>query len=131
MMTVAAMAAVQGQDLDGCLAEDRRTVVRHRLTWAKTADYADGPGKVARACVRLGSGRTVCSGAMSLRASSARDTGAAVPVSYVRRQVSSTGSVFCTGWLSSTITGKTATSYVDAYVGDFSSAAACTGVLES
>lgn len=101
------------------------------VSWAKSADYADGPGKVARACVRLGSGPAVCSGAMSLRASTARDTGAAVPVSYVRRQVSSTGSVYCTGRLSSTTTGKTATSFVHAYVGDFAATAMCTGVLES
>jgi hypothetical protein len=44
--------------------------------------------------------------------------------------VSSTGAVF-TGRLSSTTTGKTAASYVRAYVGDFSSAAPCTGVLET
>jgi len=87
------------------------------ITWAKSADYANGPGKVARACVRSGSGPTVCSDSMGLRASSARDTGAAVPVSYVRRQVSSQGSVFCTGRLSSSTTGKTAASYVRAYVG--------------
>jgi hypothetical protein len=101
------------------------------VTWAKSADYGDGPGKRARACVRSGSGPTVCSDAMSLGASSARDTGAAVPVSYVRRQVSSKGSVSCTGWLSSTTTGKTATSFVHAYVGDFSSTSPCTGMLES
>jgi hypothetical protein len=101
------------------------------ITWAKSADYADGPGRVARACVRSGNGPAVCSDSMGLRASSARDTGASVPVSYVRRQVSSTGAVFCTGRLSSTTTGKTAASYVRAYVGDFSSAAPCTGVLET
>src|SRR6202162_5956542 len=92
------------------------------FTWAKSADYADGPGRVARACVRLGSGPLVCGAAMGLRASSARDTGAAVPVSYVRRQVNSTGAVFCTARLSSTSTGKSATSSVRAYVGDFSPA---------
>jgi hypothetical protein len=101
------------------------------ITWAKSADYADGPGHRARACVRSGSGPIVCSDAMSLGASSARDTGAAVPVSYVRRQVSSAGSDFCTGRLSSTTTGKTATSFALAYVGDFSSTSPCTGVLES
>jgi len=101
------------------------------ITWAKSGDYADGPGRVARACVRSGSGPTVCSDAMGLRASSARDTGGAVPVSYVRRQVSIAGSVFCTGRLSSTTTGKTATSYMRAYVGDFSSTSPCAGVLES
>jgi hypothetical protein len=101
------------------------------VTWAKSADYADGPGRIARVCARAGSGPAVCSGAMGLRASAVRDTGAAVPVSYVRRQVSSTGSVFCTGRLSSTTAGKTATSYVHAYLGDFAATAACTGVLES
>lgn len=101
------------------------------FTWAKSADYADGPGRLARACVRSGSGPAVCGGAMSLRSSPVRDTGAAVPVSYVRRQVSSTGSAFCTGRLSSATAGKTAASYVRAYVGDFSPTAECTGVLES
>lgn len=101
------------------------------VTWAKSADYADGPGRIARACVRSGSGSTVCSGAMGLRASTERDTGAAVGVSYVQRTVSSTDSVFCTGRLSSTTAGKTATSSVHAYVGDFAAGAACTGVLES
>jgi hypothetical protein len=101
------------------------------ITWAKSADYADGVGKVARACVRSGNGSAVCSDSMGLRASSARDTGFAIPVSYVRRQVSSKGSVFCTGRLSSSTTGKTAASYVRAYVGDFSSTAPCTGVLET
>jgi hypothetical protein len=101
------------------------------VTWAKTADYADGPGRIARACVRSGSGPVVCSDSMGLRASSARDTGTAVPLSYVRRQVSSSGSVFCTGRLSSSTTGKTAASYVRGYLGDFSSIAPCTGVLET
>jgi len=100
------------------------------ITWAKSADYADGQGRTARACVRSGSGPAVCSGAMGLRASAARDTGTAVPVSYVRREVDSNGSVFCAGRLSSTAR-KTATSVVHAYVGDFSSTSPCTGVLES
>lgn len=101
------------------------------VTWAKSADYADGPGRVARACVRSGSGAIVCGAAMGLRASAARDAGTAVPVSYVRRQASTSGSVFCTGRLSSTTAGKTAATSVHAYVGDFAASAACTGVLES
>ena len=101
------------------------------VTWAKTADYADGPGRLARACVRLGAGAAFCGAAMTLRASAGRDTGAAAGVSYVRRQVSSTGSVFCTGRLSSTTSGKTSTSSVRAYVGDFAAAAMCTGALET
>lgn len=99
------------------------------FTWAKTGEYADGPGLRARSCVRAGTGPVVCSAAMSLGKSKLHDTGAAEPVGYMQRQVHNP--VFtCSGTLSSTAAAKTATSVVDAFISNFSSTKPCSGVLQ-
>jgi hypothetical protein len=99
------------------------------FTWAKTGEYADGPGLRARACVRKGTGKIVCSAAMTLAKSKTSDTGAAEPVGYMQRQVFNSTSI-CSGTLSSTAATKTASSVVDAFISNFSSSKACSGVLE-
>ncbi len=99
------------------------------FTWAKSADYADGPGLRARACVRKGTGTIVCSDAMTLGKSKARDTGAAEPAGYMQRAVHNTGFT-CSGTLSATAQAKTASSVVDAFISNFSSSKACSGVLQ-
>ena len=102
------------------------------ITWAKSADYADGPGLRARACVRRGTGAIVCGGAVTLLKSALKDTGAAEPVGYMQRQVHNLNNpVFsCSGTLSSTAPAKTATSKVDAFISDFSSTKPCSGVVQ-
>jgi hypothetical protein len=99
------------------------------FTWAKSADYPDGPGARARACVRKGSGPVVCSTAMTLAKSKAKDTGAPEPVGYMQRSVHNP--IFtCSGTLSSTAQAKAASSVVDAFISNFSSSKACSGVLQ-
>jgi hypothetical protein len=98
------------------------------FAWAKSADYADPPGRLARACVRAGTGAVVCSGPLALKASKAKDAGAAVPASFVRGQVFGPNGA-CTGVLASTTSAKTATSSVDAFIGDFAKPS-CTGVVQ-
>lgn len=99
------------------------------FTWAKTADYADGPGLRARACVRKGAGTIVCSAAMTLAKSKARDTGAAEPAGYMQRSVHNP--VFtCSGTLSAVAAARTASSVVDAFISNFSSTKPCSGVLQ-
>jgi hypothetical protein len=99
------------------------------FTWAKTGDYADGPGLRARSCVRAGTGPVVCSAAMSLSKSKQHDTGAASPVGYMQRQVHNPPFT-CSGTLSSTAASKTAKSVVDAFISNFSSTKPCSGVLQ-
>jgi hypothetical protein len=99
------------------------------FTWAKTGDYADGPGLRARSCVRKGTGPVVCSAAMSLSKSKQRDTGASAPVGYMQRQVHNS-SFICSGTLSSAAAAKIATSVVDAFISNFSSTKPCSGVLQ-
>jgi hypothetical protein len=92
------------------------------LAWAKTADYYDGPGYQARVCVRDGSGRQDCGLGIGLvNGSQAKSAGKALPVSYVRRQLTYSGVANgqhfqCSGKLASTTAGKakTAKTYVDA-----------------
>jgi hypothetical protein len=100
------------------------------FTWAKTADYADGPGLRARSCVRKGTGKTVCSGVMTLLKSTLKDTGAAEPVGYMRHLAQNSRVYVCAATLSSTTPAKTATSKVDAFIDDFSSLFPCSGVLQ-
>jgi hypothetical protein len=100
------------------------------FTWAKTADYADGPGLRARSCVRKGTGKTVCSAAMTLLKSKLKDTGAAVPVGYMQHLAQNSRVYTCSGTLSSSTPAKTATSKVDAFIDDFSSLFPCSGVLQ-
>jgi len=99
------------------------------FTWAKTGEYADGPGLRARACVRRGTGPIVCSAATTLFKSKAKDTGAAEPVGYMQRSVHNP--IFtCSGTLSSTAQARTASSVVDAFISNFSSTKSCSGVLQ-
>jgi hypothetical protein len=102
------------------------------FTWAKSADYADGPGFRARVCVRRGTGPIVCSNAITLLKSTAKDSGAAEPVGYMQRQVHNLNSpaFSCSGTLSSTAPAKTATSKVDAFISDFASTKPCSGVVQ-
>jgi hypothetical protein len=99
------------------------------FTWAKTADYADGPGLRARACVRKGTGTIVCSAAMTLFKSKAKDTGAAEPVGYWQRTVHNPPFT-CSATLSSTAQARTASSVVGAFFSNFSNILSCTGVLQ-
>jgi hypothetical protein len=98
-------------------------------TWAKTGEYADGPGLRARACVRIETMKIVCSAAMTLAKSTATDTGKAEPVGYMQSQVINSASL-CLGTLSSTAAARTATSVVDVFIANFSSSKACSGVLQ-
>jgi hypothetical protein len=100
------------------------------FTWAKSADYADGPGLRARACVRKGTGKIVCSNAMTLLKSALKDAGTAEPVGYMQRQAHNAPVFICSGTLSSTTPAKTATSKVDAFISDFSSTFPCSGVVQ-
>ena len=100
------------------------------FTWAKSRDYADGPGLRARACVRKGTGALVCSAAMSLLASKAKDTGAAVPVGYMRQQAHDDPAFTCSGTLSSSTTAKTSSSVADAFISNFSSTKPCSGLIQ-
>lgn len=99
------------------------------FTWAKTGEYADGPGLKARACVRKGTGKIVCSSAMTLLKSKATDTGGKEPVGYMQRQVHNS-TFICSGTLSSTAAAKSASSVVDVFISNFSSSKPCSGVLQ-
>ena len=63
-----------------------KRVVPHTTpdAFAKTGDYYDGPGNLAKPCLRYGTGKTVCGTAVTLKASKAKDAGGALPVSYER-----------------------------------------------
>jgi hypothetical protein len=79
--------------------------------------------------LRKGTGTIVCSDAMTLFKSSAKDTGAAEPVGYMQRQVHNPAFI-CSGTLSSTAQARTASSVVDAFISNFSSTKPCSGVLQ-
>ena len=98
------------------------------VTSAKSADYADGPGLAARACLRLGRRAITCTGALRLRASRSKDTGGRLPLGFTQRAVTDDND-FCLGDLSSTTPGKTAASVVHVSV-TVSGGSRFAGVLE-
>jgi hypothetical protein len=103
--------------------------------FAKTGDYYDGPGNLARPCVRYGTGKTTCGSAVTLKASKAKDAGGSLPLSYERTSVTaSTSSNECFGGVASTTTAKRPTSRVDALLGNVTTVtkagATCTAVLQ-
>ena len=115
-----------------------RRVVPHTTpsAFAKTGDYYDGPGNLAKPCVRYGTGKTACGTAVTLKSSRARDAGGSLPLSYERAEATaSTSSNECFGGLGSTTTAKRATSRVDALLGNVPTAlnkagTTCTAVLQ-
>ena len=87
--------------------------------FAKTGDYYDGPGNLARPCVRYGTGKAACGTAVTLKSSRARDAGGSLPLSYERTEASaSAGSNECFGGIGSTTTAKRPALRVDALFGN-------------
>lgn len=115
-----------------------RVAVPHSTppAYAKTADYYDGPGDLARACYQYGTGKASCGSAVTLKSSTAKDAGSSLPLSYERTSVNaSTSNNGCFGGLASTTTAKKSTSSVDALIYNVSTSlnkagTTCTGVLQ-
>jgi hypothetical protein len=115
-----------------------RRVVPHTTAgaFAKTGDYYDGPGNLAKPCLRYGTGKTACGTAVTLKSSKARDTGGSLPVSYERTlATASTSRNECFGGIGSTTTAKRPTSRVDALLGNVpatlsKAGTTCTAVLQ-
>ncbi len=103
--------------------------------FAKSGDYYAG-GDLARPCYQYGSGKPGCGAAVSLAASTARDTGGSLPVSYGRTQVSvGTTRSQCMGGVASTTPAKDSASSVDVLFLNITTTLAkpgvtCTGVLQ-
>lgn len=115
----------------------KRIAVPHTSAGAfgKTADYYTG-GDRARPCYQYGTGKASCGPAVTLKASKAKDSGASLPVSYVRTQTSiSSSSAQCAALLASTTTAKKSASSVDAFVDNVSelldkAGSSCTAVVQ-
>jgi len=115
-----------------------RRVVPHTTpsAFAKTGDYYDGPGNLARPCIRYGTGKAACGTAVTLKSSKARDAGGSLPLSYERTEASATaGGSECFGGIGSTTTAKRPASRVDALLGNVpttvnKAGATCTAVLQ-
>jgi hypothetical protein len=115
-----------------------RRVVPHTTpsAFVKTGDFYDGPGNLAKPCVRYGTGKTACGTAVTLKSSKAKDAGGSLPLSYERTEASaSTSSNECFGGIGSTTTAKRPTSRVDALVGNVAATlnkagTTCTAVLQ-
>ncbi len=115
-----------------------RRVVPHTTpsAFVKTGDYYDGPGNLAKPCVRAGTGKAACGTAVTLKSSKARDAGGSLPLSYERTEVSaSTSSNQCFGGIGSTTAAKRPTSRVDALLGNLPASLSkagrtCTAVLQ-
>ena len=115
-----------------------KRVVPHTTpsAFVKTGDWYDGPGNLARPCVRYGTGKAACGTAVTLKSSRARDAGGSLPLSYERTEASaSTSSNQCFGGVASTTTAKRPTSRVDALLGNVATTLnkagpTCTAVLQ-
>ena len=115
-----------------------KRVVPHTTpsAFVKTGDYYDGPGNLAKPCVKYGTGKVACGTAVTLKASKAKHAGGALPLSYERTEASaSTSANQCFGGVASTTAAKRPTSRVDALFGNTPTAVGkagktCTGVLQ-
>lgn len=116
----------------------KRVAVPHSTpqAFAKTGDYYDGPGDLARPCYQYGTGKASCGAAVTLKKSTARDAGGGLPLSYERTSVNATaGGAQCFGGVASTTSVKKSTSSVDALLSNASTSLSkagptCTAVLQ-
>ncbi len=104
--------------------------------FVKTGDYYDGPGNLAKPCVKYGTGKAACGTAVTLKSSKAKDTGGGLPLSYERPEATVlTSTSQCIGGLASTTTAKRSTPRVDALLGNVATTVgkpgpACAAVLQ-
>jgi hypothetical protein len=104
--------------------------------FAKTGEFSDGPGNLAKACAQYGTGKAACGTAVTLKSSTARDHGGSLPLSYERTEASATtSSNQCFGGIGSTTAAKRSTSRADALLGNVAAVvgkagASCSAVLQ-